>query len=473
MEERKTFGAFICRRRKELGMTQREFAQRLFVTESAVSKWERGLSYPDITMVRDICTLLEISEHELFIAGEDTEARRSQLLALRYLRLIRNYRLIQFLLYGAIALGCAVGNLCAQGTLSWSWIVAGAELVCMTLTLLPALTEQYRGAVIPGAFAGSVLLLILICGLYAGNLTWFPIAAAGTLLGLSLVLLPVVLRSLPLPDDWARRKTTLYLLSETALLLLLLTACAFYSGDLSWLPVAAMGILFGFSLMFLPVILRQLPLSGGWERRKATLYLLSETALLLLLLIACAFYSSDFSWLPIAAVSTVLGISLLFLPIPLRQFPLGAMARHKAFLYFIVETLLLFLLLILCDLSDEGTWFFRLGLPLSCFLLLLPWGWLLALRYLPAGGWFRCSAVFGWSALYLWSFPWAMEHLLLLTGEEIQLSHAFGPRPDFSRWDSAWMVSENTHFLICLGLLLLTAACAALGRRKKAAGNRP
>lgn len=45
MEERKTLGAFICRRRKELGMTQREFAQRLFVTESAVSKWERGVSH--------------------------------------------------------------------------------------------------------------------------------------------------------------------------------------------------------------------------------------------------------------------------------------------------------------------------------------------------------------------------------------------------------------------------------------------
>ena len=47
MENKKTFGAYICRRRKELGLTQREFADRLFVTESAVSKWERGMSYPD------------------------------------------------------------------------------------------------------------------------------------------------------------------------------------------------------------------------------------------------------------------------------------------------------------------------------------------------------------------------------------------------------------------------------------------
>ena len=45
MEDRKTFGAYILRRRKELGMTQKAFAEKLFVTESAVSKWERGVTY--------------------------------------------------------------------------------------------------------------------------------------------------------------------------------------------------------------------------------------------------------------------------------------------------------------------------------------------------------------------------------------------------------------------------------------------
>ncbi len=44
MENKKTFGAYILKRRRELGMTQRELAERLYVTESAVSKWERGVS---------------------------------------------------------------------------------------------------------------------------------------------------------------------------------------------------------------------------------------------------------------------------------------------------------------------------------------------------------------------------------------------------------------------------------------------
>ena len=42
MENKKTFGAYIQQRRHQLGMTQREFAEKLYVTESAVSKWERG-----------------------------------------------------------------------------------------------------------------------------------------------------------------------------------------------------------------------------------------------------------------------------------------------------------------------------------------------------------------------------------------------------------------------------------------------
>ena len=44
MESKKTFGEYIRGRRRELGLTQKEFAEKLYVTESAVSKWERGLS---------------------------------------------------------------------------------------------------------------------------------------------------------------------------------------------------------------------------------------------------------------------------------------------------------------------------------------------------------------------------------------------------------------------------------------------
>ena len=64
MESKKTFGEYIRERRRAMGLTQREFAEKLYVTESAVSKWERGMSYPDVTLLRDICAVLGVTEHE-------------------------------------------------------------------------------------------------------------------------------------------------------------------------------------------------------------------------------------------------------------------------------------------------------------------------------------------------------------------------------------------------------------------------
>lgn len=45
MDEKKTFGAYIRRKCGEANLIQRELAQALYVTESSVSKWERGVSH--------------------------------------------------------------------------------------------------------------------------------------------------------------------------------------------------------------------------------------------------------------------------------------------------------------------------------------------------------------------------------------------------------------------------------------------
>lgn len=59
--------------RKERGWSQEELANRITVSRQAVSKWELGKSYPDITMIPDICSVLDISEHELISGANDTE----------------------------------------------------------------------------------------------------------------------------------------------------------------------------------------------------------------------------------------------------------------------------------------------------------------------------------------------------------------------------------------------------------------
>ena len=63
--DRNKFGLYIKESRIKKNYTQQELADLLFVDASTVSKWERGVSYPDITLVPDICRVLDISEHEL------------------------------------------------------------------------------------------------------------------------------------------------------------------------------------------------------------------------------------------------------------------------------------------------------------------------------------------------------------------------------------------------------------------------
>lgn len=59
------FGAFIAQRRKEEGLTQRELAESLHLTDKAVSKWERGLSYPDVTVLEPLAERLHLTVGEL------------------------------------------------------------------------------------------------------------------------------------------------------------------------------------------------------------------------------------------------------------------------------------------------------------------------------------------------------------------------------------------------------------------------
>lgn len=65
-------GRFISKLRKEKGMTQQELAQELGLTDKAISKWERGLSCPDISLLVPLSELLGVSVNELLL-GEKIE----------------------------------------------------------------------------------------------------------------------------------------------------------------------------------------------------------------------------------------------------------------------------------------------------------------------------------------------------------------------------------------------------------------
>ena len=63
-------GKYIAGKRKELGLTQRQLADKLGMSDKSVSKWERGICLPDVSVYLDLCQILGISINE-FLAGED------------------------------------------------------------------------------------------------------------------------------------------------------------------------------------------------------------------------------------------------------------------------------------------------------------------------------------------------------------------------------------------------------------------
>ena len=68
--ENENIGKLISKIRKEKGMTQKDLADKLNVTDRAVSKWERGLCCPDISLLKDLSSILDISISKL-ICGEE------------------------------------------------------------------------------------------------------------------------------------------------------------------------------------------------------------------------------------------------------------------------------------------------------------------------------------------------------------------------------------------------------------------
>jgi len=66
--DKQRFGEFLAALRREKGLTQKELAQRLYLSDKAVSKWERGLSLPDVTLLIPLSQALGVTVTELLQA---------------------------------------------------------------------------------------------------------------------------------------------------------------------------------------------------------------------------------------------------------------------------------------------------------------------------------------------------------------------------------------------------------------------
>ena len=123
----KSIGETIASLRKQKGMTQNELAEKMNVTDKAVSKWERDLSCPDINTISKLADILDISVEELLKAKkkENSNTKMKDLINLIFKAV-------------ALAMGIAVVvlNILTQIDIKSSIIMLGIGIVCIAMYLL-------------------------------------------------------------------------------------------------------------------------------------------------------------------------------------------------------------------------------------------------------------------------------------------------------------------------------------------------
>ena len=194
MTDKKTFGSFIKMKRTEKNYSQKDLAEMLFVTEGAVSKWERGVSYPDITLISDICRVLDISEHELITASIDTDTRKMKHEARKFRAIRSTWFWIPTISYGVALVTCFICDLAVNHTLSWFFVVLTALICAYTFVpTAPCFFESKKLLAFTVSTYLSICLLLFACAVYTNGLSWLLTACIGTLMGYVLLFVPILL----------------------------------------------------------------------------------------------------------------------------------------------------------------------------------------------------------------------------------------------------------------------------------------
>ena len=194
------FGEFFRQKRQEKKLTQKSLAKLLYVSESAVSKWEKNVAHPDIIMLPKLCKILDVTEHELITACEDNQSRNEKIQAKRWRVFSMSWSLFFYIAYAVALIPCFICDLAINKGLTWFWIVLSALLLSFTFTNLPKLIKKHKLILLPLSMFLSLCLLLGVCCIYAGG-DWFFVAAISVLLGLIIIFMPIFISKFKVFDN--------------------------------------------------------------------------------------------------------------------------------------------------------------------------------------------------------------------------------------------------------------------------------
>lgn len=128
--EQKSPGKMIAALRKQYGMTQLELAEKMGVTDKAVSKWERDLSCPDVNTLPRLAALFQVSVEELLQGQAAPHRRRGQEVAALLQTVLRAVAL-------AMGVAVAVLTLLKEVEVPSALGMLGAGLACLAAASFP------------------------------------------------------------------------------------------------------------------------------------------------------------------------------------------------------------------------------------------------------------------------------------------------------------------------------------------------
>ena len=195
MEQQERIGLFIRDMRLERGLTQQQLAERLGITDKAVSKWERCVSCPDITLLRDLADALGVSVSELLAGERDSapspvppEVQDAVLETVRYAEAARNknggWRFWLFIALSANCLLAALVLLILYWTLGDPFLLLACKCVAFGWALCyPLLRLEKRpvGGCLALLTFAIIPFLLQIRDSYPAPLYWIVILSVACL----------------------------------------------------------------------------------------------------------------------------------------------------------------------------------------------------------------------------------------------------------------------------------------------------
>ena len=195
------FGAFVAQLRKEKGLMQKELAEKLYVSDKAVSKWERGLSIPDVAILVPLAEILGVTVTELLECrrlpkDEPMDSRQTEEIVKKVIglseeeqrkyrpdRLKRGLQLFLCAAVGALEiwvltmLGYSMDEIFASlGTMMILMAIFGLYFCVFTKEKLPRYYDENRISSFSDGF-----LRMNMPGVYFNNRNWPHIVRAGQL----------------------------------------------------------------------------------------------------------------------------------------------------------------------------------------------------------------------------------------------------------------------------------------------------